>query len=362
MPRILVRILAAVFALAFVVCTVPILFVHAAGSRLLQPQIYKEALIREHFYDQFPALAADLATRAETYDRWMRAIRNDATEDSPVSAFFQLAPADKETLLGAVVPPSYVQRQTEKSLDQFFGWLHSGASVPAVTIELDELKRRLAAPETEATYVRILQTKPPCTAAQLQATGGIPVDCCPPPEMMLQVRRGFRTIMDQVIEEVPETLDLFTVASGHRPADEAVEKLADAKARILWFEWMAWWSPLAPAALLLLTALCAARSLRSRLLWCGIPCVLAGAVSTALALSAAPIADWTSACLVRPTIPPFAPDAVVDMATGLATEVLQPAIAAALHSSIALALAGLAAAVVGAIVKSRPTPADGRQK
>lgn len=357
MLRILARFFAVVCALAFVVCTVPIVFFHAAGTRLGQPQIYEDALASERFYERLPALAEDTVTHAIDAGARTAALRGEAVDDSLVKLVHQVSVTDWELMFGAVLPPGYVRQQAERALDQFFGWLHSSTASPVVKVSLGELKRRLVAPETEETYVRILQTKPPCTAAQLQSTGGLPVGCCPSPEEMPRVREAFRTTMQTAASKVPETVDLFEELNRGGATAGAIRRLAEARPRLAQLEWLAQWSPVVPAALLLLIAVFAVRSFRGWMNWWGIPCLIAGVVGAGLALPAVPAGKWIFEHFVISNLPAEVPAATLDALAGLVMAVIQSVMTAALHTAGALAIGGLVAVILGAVFKSRPKPA-----
>jgi hypothetical protein len=357
MLRFLARFLAVVFALVFVVGTVPIVFFQAAGTRLTQPQVYKEALTKERLYDRLPALVADTAAHAIDASARVGANGGGAVDESLFNLVHQVSAADWEMIFGAVLPASYVRQQIERALDQFFTWLHSNPAVPVVNISLGELKQRLLAPETEETYVRILQTKPPCTASQLQAAGGLPFGCCPSPEEMPRVRQAFRTMMQTAAGQMPETVNLFEKLSGDGATAEATRRLAEVRTLFVKLEWLAWWSPAVPAALLLLIAVFAVRSFRGWMFWWGIPCLIVGAVSVVLALPVVPAGKWIFADFVVPHLPAEVPAAALDALAGLVLAVLQSVMNAALHSAGALAIGGLVAVILGAAFKSRPKPA-----
>ena len=356
MLRFLARFLAVVCALVFVVCTIPIIFFHAASMRLTQPQVYKDALASERLYDRLPVLAADTATHA--IDAGARAVANQggAVDSSLVDLLHQMSGTDWEMIVGAVLPSSYVRPQAEGAADQFFAWLHSNTAVPVVNVPLGELKRRLAAPETEETYVRILQTKPPCTAAQLQAAGGFPIACCPPPEAMPRVRQDFRAMMQRAADQLPQSVNVFEKISGDNAATATIRRLAELRTKLVQLEWLAWWSPAVPAALLLLIAVFAVRSFRGWMFWWGIPCLIAGAVSAVFALPVVPAGKWIFAHFIVPHLPAEFPTATLDALAGMVMAVLQSVMDAALHTAGALAIGGLVALILGAVFKSRPTP------
>ncbi len=358
MLRIFARFLAVVFAIVFVACTVPIIFFHAALSGLTQAQNYKDALEKERFYDRLPALVADMVTHSIDAPAGDAANLGDAGAGLPASFFRQLSPADWEMVFGAVLPPDYLRQQTEGALDQFFGCLRSDAADPVVTIDLRDLKQRLVARETEEAYVRMLQTKPQCTAAELWSAGVLPVGCCPPPEEMPQVRMAFREMMRMAAGQIPETVDLLKEPSGGRTTVETARRLAEARTRLGQVEALAWWSVAVPAALLLLIAIFAVRSFRGWMWWWGIPCLTAGAVTGAFALSVVPAANWISGHLIVPRLPAEAPAATLEALAGLVTAVVQPVMEAALHWAVALAIGGLVAVVLGAVFKPMPMPSD----
>jgi hypothetical protein len=357
MLRFLARFLAVVCALVFVIGTIPIVFFHAAGTRLIRPQIYKDALAKERIYDRLPALATDTTAQAIKYDSRVAGNRGGAGGESPISFANQLSVKDWETVFGAVLPPSYVHQQTERALDQFFGWLHSSTAVPVVNIELGEVKRRLTTPETEEAYIRLLQTKPPYTASQPQSAGELPVGFCPPPEEMPRVRQEFRTMMQEAASELPAKVDLFTMLNSDDETAEAARKWAEVRARVVQLEELAWWSPAVPAVLLLLIVVFAVRSFRGWMFWWGIPCLIVGTVSAVLAFSVVPAGRWMLAQLVVPYLPAEVSATTLEAMAGLVTAVLQPAMTAALHTASALAIGGLVAVILGAVCKSRPKSA-----
>ena len=353
----LARFCAVVCAVAFVVCTIPIIFFHAANTRLTQPQVYKEALATERLYDRLPSLVAETAIHAVDAGARGGANRGGAVDNSLVDLLDQMSVTDWEMIFGAVLPSSYVRQQVEGALDQFFAWLHSSTAVPVVDISLGELKQRLAAPETEDTYVRILQTKPPCTAAQLQSAGELPLGCCPPPEEMPRVRQNFHTMAQTAAGQIPQSVNLFEKLNGDGAAVEANRRLAEMRTRLLQLEWLAWWSPVVPAALLLLIAVFAVRSFRGWMLWWGIPCLIVGAASAFVALPAVPAGKWIFAHFVLPNLPAEVPAGILNALAGLVMAVMQSVMNAALHSAGALAIGGLVAVILGAVFKSRPAPA-----
>jgi hypothetical protein len=349
MLHFLARLAAVLCASAFVFLTVVVVFFHAGGTRFLQAQPYKEALAREQFYARFPEIVADTAVRMARQGQAASAGRtSDAS--APLAA---LTPADWRSLLGVVVPASYIQQQVESSLEQGAAFLHSDAPTLSVRISLVELKRRLVSPEAEQAYVGMLQTKPLGTRQQLEEAGGLPVDFRPPAELMPQVLQAFRNGMRSAADSTPDTFDFFALAPAQSQTGKAITALVSARGSLQRVERWAHWSPAVPAVLLLLIALLAVRSLRGWLLWWGIPCFLAGAVAAVLALPVAPMTRLAFAYLVEPVLPPQAPAVLVKTLLGLLTGVMQVMMTAALTTSGILAGAGLVCLIAARFCRPR---------
>lgn len=355
MFRLLARLVAVVLSAAFVICSVSSLFLRAAAPRISQPAIYKEAFARNGFYNQILALATEITTRELRRNERMDPGQENATADSPAKLLLQLAPTDRDLMFRAVISDAYVRKQTDGALDQLSGWLHSSAPVPVVSIDLGDLKRRIAAPETEETFVRILHSKPSCTEAQLQA-GGIPVDCRPPAEAMPQVRKEFHAMAQQTAGQMPGSIDLLKLPGAKRAAGNSLQRLSDARASLARLEWMASWSPIVSAALLLLIAASAARTFRGWMWWLGFPCLIAGLAGAGIAMTSVPMANWIDACFIAPRFPADATAALLAALSGVVTAVVQSVMSAALHSACVLALAGFVAVILGATLKSPAKP------
>lgn len=352
MLRFLARFVAVLCAIAFLFLTILVVFFHAAGTRILHAQIYKNALIRERFYERIPDLVADTTMHEAQRGRAGTAGR---TQDAVVP-LAELTPADWNSLLGAVAPAAYLQQEVERGLDQVAEFLHSDASTLSVEISLAELKRHLVGPEAERAYAGMLQTKPLCTLQQLEEAGGLPLDCRPPPERMPQVLQNFRAAMRSVADSMPDTYDLVALASANAGAENRIAALVEARGPLRRIERWAQWSPAVPAALLLLIALFAVRSLRGWLLWWGIPCFLAGSVAAILALPVAPITRLVFTRFVLPLFPPEAPAVMVKTIFGLMTAVVQEVMTAALMPACILAGGGLLGMISARFFKPRAVP------
>jgi len=157
-------------------------------------------------------------------------------------------------------------------------------------------------------------------------------------------------VMEQAAGQIPETMDLCKVLGENSATDAATRMLTEVRTPLVELEWAAWWSLGVPAVLLLLIAALAVRSVRGWMLWWGIPSLIAGSAGVALALSAGPVANWINACCVLPNIPVDASAAQIEPLTGVVGFVVQSVMDAALRSAGVLALAGLAAVILGLVI------------
>ena len=103
MLRILARFIAVVCAIAFVVCTAAIIFLHAAGTRLTHPQVYKDALLNERLYERLPTLVADTFAHAVDAGARSGANRGGAADDSPTDLVRQVSATDWEMIFSAIL-------------------------------------------------------------------------------------------------------------------------------------------------------------------------------------------------------------------------------------------------------------------
>jgi len=350
MMRFLARFLAVVLAAAFVVATVAVIFVRPFGTHLLAPQAYKDVLREKQVAERLPELAAETIAKA-AYAARTNAMAGTANADfaSFLSGFEQ---ADLETMIGAALPADYVRGQTDGAIDQFFGYVNSDAARPSVKLSLVDLKRRLSGGVLEDAYVKVLQTKPPCT----EAPAGLPVACCPPAERLPEVRERFRGMIGPAVKELPDSVELFAVRESAQ-AERVFALVGQVRGRLRIYATLARWGWVVPVALLIGVAVFGVRSLRGLLLWWGVPCLIAGGVAAMCALPGAALGDLFFQWLIKPQLPAEVPAEAVEAVFGVAMAVVQVVLGAALRTATYLALGGGAAVVLSFFLKSKPKAA-----
>lgn len=354
MLRFLARLLAVVLAVLFVCTTVAVVFLRPVGTRMLEPQTYKDILRAERVAERLPELAADIIGRAKSA-AGQKAERATTAAPGDFAGWLEACPTqDVRRLIVAVLPADYVNGQLDGVFDQFFGYMNSAAPKPAVVLSFVDLKQRISGGVLEDEYVKVLQTKPAC-AGEAAATD-LPVGCCPPPERLPEVRERFREMAQSAVAEMPDSVDLFAAREGTQ-AEKVYRALDALRGKIRTFASLARWLWVVSVVLLIGVAVLGVRSCRGLLLWWGIPCLVAGAVAAVFALPTATTANWVFQVLIAPQLPPEVPVLAIETALSLVTAMAQVVLSAALKSAGWLALGGLGAVLVSPLFKTKAKPA-----
>ncbi|HLP09039.1 MAG TPA: hypothetical protein VK178_12805 [Opitutaceae bacterium] len=347
MLRFLARFLAVVLAAVFVVFTVFAVFARPLGTQMLDPQTYKRVLLEKQLAERLPEVVAETIGKAAATAGKPGATVERSSDDVG-SMMGDFSEADLKTLIAAALPADYVRAQSESLLDQFFSYVHSEATRPTVKLSMVDLKQRLSGGVVEDAYIRILQTKPPCSGT-LQS---LPTDCCPPAEQLPELRARFREMIGPAVRDMPDSVDLFD-DRGSAHAETVYAKLAKVRDRVRVLAVVARWSWAVSVLLLVGVAVFAVRSLRGLLLWWGVPCLIAGGFAALFALPGAGAGDWFFQLVIAPSMPPDVPVLAVQTIVGLITALVQVVLGAALKVAVWLALGGLAAIVLAAVVGRR---------
>jgi hypothetical protein len=210
---------------------VPLLLLVNVGQELLQPSLYKAALISQGVYGRAPELAAqqivfgtyasslsDTSSSAAATDRafvasviaspsgtlstcldealgpsayadlnaaarqatpteldqvktCLRASGAPSTISQTVDGmpvfFWMLTESDWNAVLAALLPPEWARTQVESAIDQFYLQVESGRGNAVVGISLLDLKVRLKGPEGLSAVTQLIEAQPACSFDQL---------------------------------------------------------------------------------------------------------------------------------------------------------------------------------------------------
>lgn len=295
--RVLAKIMAFIFAVLFVIVTVAVLLLFNVEQHLLNAEVYKRALAKAEIYDRFPSLIAEQLTYQMKYSgSGGEGEGGDLgdEENGPSAQMKYLTPKDYEVILRDLLPPDWLQTQTESALDQTFAFIASDAPTATIKISLVEVKARLGGQVGVDAALRVIRSWPPCTDLDLFAwaiisTSGklddIPV-CRPPDEVLEAFEPEIKLVLSKQVAKMPDVADLTQTfkdneqdesednsssGSSDRPPNvRAILRIARPLIR---------WSPLFSALLLFLVTLFGVRSLKGWLNWWGIPFLFVGLIA-----------------------------------------------------------------------------------
>jgi hypothetical protein len=228
----LIRLLAVLLCLLFIVTIVAVLLLVNADSMLLSPTVYQNALVRERIYERLPDLAAaqiylamhpagegetwasggnplqyagpessgcvQTALGEQTYRDILGGIRPptqqeiDAMAECGVGgnvgadgapAFFKILSKDQwSSILRTLLPSTWLQSQVESALSQGFRILEQPGAPLSITLDMREFKSRLTGPTGTDAILQIIQTLPACPAGYVPdpSNSSHLLDCKPP--------------------------------------------------------------------------------------------------------------------------------------------------------------------------------------
>ncbi len=292
----LIRGIASLLVILFVLSAVAAVFMFNASTMLLQRETYKRALIRQNVYASMPALAAEQITYGSSGD----CAENVCQAETAVGlSNFLGIPADYlmnldrqrwEIITGILMPPDWLQSQTESVIDQFFDDLESPNQSVRASLSLGSMRAGLTDDDYRAVSRTILETAPVCNADQLLNLAAIfmglssdnPPFCVPTEEYRGLMENQVDSTVRDLIARLPADATLNAARlTGLADGDvQAKASVMEDRYRGMRTTYMI--SPLLPLFALLLLGVVAVRSWYDAGRWLGIPLVAAGVIVLAL--------------------------------------------------------------------------------
>jgi hypothetical protein len=121
-------------------------------------------------------------------------------------------------------------------------------------------------------------------------------------------------------------------------------------------------SPMLPLGLLLLMTIFTVNSLKSWLVWWGIPLSITGATASLMSLIGAPIFGAILQSILVKRMPAFLPSILLDYTSDLTSAMLQALLSPVLWQGLVIAFIGFGMAVAGYFLKQQKTTLDKRYK
>lgn len=278
------KVLALLFAAAFVVVFPFTLITYNVQQHLMQPELYKNALVEQEAYQQIPdLLAAELEKTAAQADPEA----GDMGQQALTEMLQSLSREDWRYILDNLLPKGWAQAKAEGVLDALFAFLEGETNSLDVRISLVPLKENLEGPQGNLVLERLVDALPACTEDDLfrflldtltGAEPNLPV-CAPPPELLGENMETLEFLLPLAAEQIPENISVqLNVEDFDMPTTGTLAGQSNLVLLYRQTRQAFQWSLAVSFALLLLVALLAVRSVRGIAGWWGWPLTLGSAV------------------------------------------------------------------------------------
>lgn len=257
------RLIAGLMAILFIVTLLAAVVLVVFENRMLEADVYLQALGRDDLYQELPAILATAIVSGP---------RNEVaaeTGESPPAYLKFLTVQDWENLLGLILPAEDMRPVTEQAITEVFAVLNGQADL--ATFDLRPIKEQLRQNGVQA-YLQVIRAQPACTPEEFQQVWGqASLDTesellCRPSEEQLAL---FMPALEQGIQEEASKISDEVILLDAREAPLAASFQELRRAIRL--------SLIIPLILLGLVTIFAVRTLKSWLRWWGIPLVISSA-------------------------------------------------------------------------------------
>lgn len=312
----ILKFLAAICAVIFVLSLGVSLLLFNAQRRLFDSRLYLDALETQNIYERLPALMTESM---------------NGNGSTALPAYLKALPiAEREQIIRTVIPPEITKSMAEQAITSVFDTLN-GKSDSAV-LSLAELKSYLGGPAGAEAILKLLATQPNCTfdqlaemtAASLFGTQGRLYLCNLPDEYANQLGGNvFKQLIGSALQTVAQGLpdEVTLLSSGNSRQAILISRLRIAHT-IMRF------SLLIPLGLLFFITIFAVRSWKDWLNWWGIPLLLGGLFSLAIAGAVNPLLNWAFKTFAVTRLPSSMPvslaEAIRELISAVMTGVTTP--------------------------------------
>jgi len=323
----ILRTLAGLCAVLFVIAAGVTLLVFNAERRLFDAQSYLAAFEEQHLYDQIPALAADALISNQSAA---------GQEVRPPEAMSSFSAEDWQSVVRAVLPPELTRTLIGDAVTAVFDVLNG--KTESATLSLTALKTYLTSPSAAQALAGLLRSQPPCTPEQILQmaasgfTGTPALFLCNPSEQIINaVQPIMRMELRTIAAAIPETATI--ISADALAANQSLATLRTIRTFMRF-------SPLLPLGLLFLITVFAVRSWKDWCYWWGFPIFFGGALGLALSIVIQPIFQWIFNASIAPRFPAALPTTTVDISRNLIRAVLGNVTAPVVFQSIVLLFLG----------------------
>jgi hypothetical protein len=328
------KIIGSIFAVLFVITAVPALIFFNFDRRAFSAETYQKAFVNSGLYDKLPTVLAQTMVSASTDQSKLPAVLRGMSQEA-WEAFFR-------TLL----PQATLEMMSANVLNSTFAYLNM--QTDSVQLSLVPLKSSMVSDTGVQAIYSLLAGQPDCTLMQITQmtidllTGGEMQLCKPPAELYSMLTPVIQGQMQFAVSAVPDQITLLSKPPENDPR---------VKLRILRIGMRI--SPILPLVFLLLMTIFTVNSLKSWLVWWGIPLFITGIFASLLSLSGAPIFSVILQRILVSRMPDFLPTVLLSYANDLASAMLQAWLKPVLLQGLGIALIGLIMTVSSYFVKEK---------
>ncbi|MFN8383330.1 MAG: hypothetical protein U0V02_15410 [Anaerolineales bacterium] len=319
-------------AILFVITTVAALFFFNFDRRAFTAETYQKAFAREDFYNKIPGLMADAMVSTSTdqsqFPVVMQGMGKDAWE-----AFFR-----------SLLPPETLRVMGDDVLNSTFAYLNM--KTDSVQLNLAPLKASLSGDTGVQSVLSLLGTLPTCSFEQIAQmtlnllSGGQIEFCNPPAELYPALTPIIQGQLQFTASAIPDQVTIITAPPENDP-----------RKRLLDVRFVMRITPMFPLAFLLGLTIFAVRSLKSWLIWWGIPFSIAGFSAFVMSLIGAPVFGAVFQRILVNRMSIYLPPILLDYSSDLAAAMLKALLTPIIWQGLLLTVLGLTMTVAGYFVK-----------
>ena len=370
--------IAALAAILFVITALVVLLLFNVEYMLFRPDVYKDAMAEEGFYEQLPGLMAEQLRYGMAYNPCAEdptVCEGDGQppgegEGGPPAFFENLTDEDWQRLLSGLIPPNWLREQTESVIDQLFAMLDTGASDAGILVDMRGLKAHMLGPQGVQAILGLIRAQPRCTDEQMLQLAQLEIDmstvsqlleCSPPPEFVDGLIPEIRPILEEIVGGMKDEADLLASLKGEGEGEGEGASAGDREGgmNLETFQLVRLairLSPLLPLMLLLMVTLFGVRSLKGFLQWWGIPLLIVGLIALACSSLVPLLVDWGITAYGSTLLPGGISPELVGLVFDLVSFVLRSVAGLIALEAGVLAVVGFVFVIVSLFVRKRRKP------
>jgi len=327
------KILAAIFAVLFIVTAIPALILFNFERRAFTVETYQKAFANADFYDQLPAIMAETMISSTTNKAQIPLVMRGLDANVWEAFFRTLLPQDVLKALG------------DEALNSVFAYWNMETN--SAQLSLIPIKTGMVSDAGVQAVFTLLNTQPDCTLLQLgQMSMGLLSNgelqfCNPPQEMASLLTPVIQGQMQITALAIPDQITIISAPPENDP-----------RQRLQTMRMLMRFSPIFPLIFLLMVTVIIVSSLKSWLNWWGFPFIITGIFASLISLSGAPVVSVIIQRILVSRMPEFLPGILLDYTSNLASAMVQALLNPVLLQGLILALIG-SVMVVGGILLRR---------